>query len=192
MSRAIRKMAKTGDVEALIAVMREGEEKDRASALDAIFGCMETNPGRVKENRVAILAVSRPLVRDPDPHVRSLALGIVTALRDPSASRHALAALSDPVPGVRIGGLLGVFHLRPPGSLSSVMRLLHDEDPWVRRFAAGAMERVGDLSSVASLVQVRSGEEDQAVRDAIDDVIAILEGRYPPTPIEPFMEDPGA
>jgi trehalose 6-phosphate phosphatase len=48
------------------------------------------------------------------------------------------------------------------------------------------MERVGDRSSVGSLLQVREGEEDPAVQDAIDDVVAILEGRHPPTPIEPF------
>lgn len=120
MSRAIRKMAKTGDVEALIAVIREG--KDRAAALDAILGFMETHADRVKEMRDSLLAVSLPLVRDPAPHIRSLSLGIVTALRDSAAPSLAVAALSDPGPSVRASGLIAVFQLRPPGSLDSVMR----------------------------------------------------------------------
>jgi HEAT repeat protein len=185
-------MAKTGDVGALIAVIRDGEGKDRAAALLAIIDCMETHADRVKEVRESLLAVSLPLVRDPTSHVRSAALGVVTARRDPSAPSLSLAALSDPAPGVRVTGLLGVFHLQPAGSLSSVMRLLDDEDPWVRRFAVGTMERVGDRSSVASLLQAREREEDPTVRDSIDEVVAIFEGRHPPTPIESFMEDPGS
>lgn len=188
-SRAIRKLVKAGDVEGLLAVVVAAEGKDRGAAMDGILACMETDPDRVKESRHSIRAACVPLVRDPTPSIRSLSLGIITALRDPSAPSLAVAALSDPSPGVRASALIAVFHLQPPGSLGRVLPLLRDEDPWVRRVAAGAMERVGDLSSVSTLLKAREGEEDPTVREAIDDVIAIFEGRRPPTPIEPFMEE---
>lgn len=183
---------KAGDVDGLLASVAAVQGTERAASLDGILACMETYPDRVRSHRDAIRAACAPLARDPVPAIRSLALGIVTALRDPSAPSLAVAALSDPEPSVRTAGLIAVFHLQPPGSVGAVLRLLHDEDPWVRRFAVSAMERVGDRDSVSVLSEVREREEDRTVREAIDDVVAILEGRRPPTPIEPFMEDPSA
>jgi hypothetical protein len=189
-SRAVRKLVKAGDVDGLLASMASAQGTERAASLDGILECMGTHPDRVRSLRDAIRVACVPLARDPVPAVRSLALGIVTALRDPSAPSLAVAALSDPEPSVRTSGLIAVFHLQPPGSVGAVLRLLHDEDPWVRRFAVSAMERVGDRDAVSALSEVRDSEEDRTVREAIDDVVAILEGRRPPTPIEPFMDEP--
>jgi len=191
-SRIVRKLVRTGDVAGLVTAAEGSHGDDRLAALQGILTCMETHAADVKERRDSILAVCVPLVRDQAPSIRSLSLAIATMLRDPSAPGLAVAALSDPSPEVRVGGLISVFHLRPYGSIGKVLQLLSDEDPWVRQFAAGAIERVGDRSSVSSLTRAREREEDPAVRNAIDDVVAILEGRSPPTPIEPFMEDPGS
>jgi HEAT repeat protein len=193
MSRTTRKLAKAGDVEGLIAVLRAGPEKERAAALDAIFECMETHADRVKELRRSILEACLPMVRDPDHRVRAASVFIAITLRDPSASSVVVGALSDPSPDVRLRAVLGVFHLQPPGCLDDVLRLLRsDEDQHVRAFAAAAIERIGDASSVPALLEARAHEPEPRVREAIDEVVAILEGRHPPTPIEPFMEDPGA
>lgn len=188
MSRAVRKLVKAGDVEGLLAEVAEAEGEDRAAALEGILACMETHADRVKETRAAVLAVCVPLVRDPHQQIRALSLGIVIALRDPSAPSLAVAALSDPAPGVRVSGLLGVFHLQPPGSLGHVIRLLDDEDENVRSFAAATIERVGDASSVTFLEEARAHEPEQRVRERIDEVVDILEGRKPPTPIESSLE----
>jgi HEAT repeat protein len=85
--------------------------------------------------------------------------------------------------------LLGVFQLQPLGCLDDVLRLLSDDDPNVRALAAATVERVGDRSSITALLNARSAEKDQSVRERIDEVVDILEGRRPSTPIESFMDE---
>jgi HEAT repeat protein len=67
--------------------------------------------------------------------------------------------------------------------------LLDDEDPNVRSFAAAALERVGDATSLAALPEARARELDPVVWDRIDETVAILEGRRPSTPIDPSVWD---
>jgi HEAT repeat protein len=189
MSRSIRKLVRTGDIEGLVAVLNDPSGDDREAALDGIVACMETHPASLKQQRAPISAACRPVIRDPEPKVRSRALMVLTALQDPSAPSLAVGALSDPASAVRLTALFSVFQLRPPNSLDDVLRLLSDEDPSVRRTAASTVERVGDRSAVPLLEESRGREKDANVRVAIEEVIEILEGRRPPTPIEPFLRD---
>ncbi len=172
----------------LVAVVRDRASRDRLAALRGIMDSTEAHRDRILESRQAILNTCAPLVRDPDPEFRDASVALITLLRDPSAPSVAVAALSDPSSSVRVIALIGVFHLQPPGCLDDVIRLLEDEDEVVRSFAAAAMERVGDASSVAALQDARTREPEQHVREKIDMVVDILEGRRPPTPIEPHLE----
>jgi HEAT repeat protein len=189
-SRAIRKLVKAGDVEGIIAFIRDAEEKDRAEILDAILACMETHADRVKQLRRPILDVCVPLAKDPVPRVRATAISIATALRDPSAPTLAISALSDTFPAVRMRGLLGVIFLQPSGSLATLLPLLADQDENVRTYAAAALEWVGDRSSLDHLVAAQARESHPLAKKAIDEAISVLEGRRSPHPVEPFMEDP--
>jgi HEAT repeat protein len=185
-------LEKAGDVEGLVAVIRDVDGKDRAAALDAIFTCMETHADRVKQLRRPVLDVCVPLVKDPDPRVRASCISIATALRDPSAPTLVISALSDTSSVVRVRGLLGVIFLQPAGSLGRVLPLLGDDDSNVRTWAASAIGSLGDRSSIDHLVAARGRESDPPARDAIDEAIAVLEGRRAPHPAEPFMDDPRA
>ena len=183
-------MVKAGDVAGLVAIVGDPEAKDRPDALEAIVTFPEEHRDRILEARRSILDASVPLIRDPDERIRAASVSLAALLRDPSAVGIVVGALSDPSPDVRLRALLGVFHLQPPACLDDVLRLLRDdEDQHVRAFAAAAIERIGDASSVPALIEVRAREREPRVRDAIDEVVAILEGRHPPTPIEPFLED---
>ena len=188
MSRVVRKLVKAGDVTGLIALSRDPASRDRLASLRGIMDCTEVHRDGILEARQAILSVCVPLVRDRDPQIRHASLALVILLRDPSAPSVAAAALSDSSSSVRVLAL-GVFHLQPPGCLDDVIRLLHDEDEYVRSFAAAAIERVGDGSAVAVLQEARTHEPEQHVRDKMAEVVDILEGRRPPTPIESYLED---
>jgi HEAT repeat protein len=187
-SGAVRKLRRRGEVDGLLARART-EEADRSEALDAIIELGADRPASVRAVREGILHASRGWVHDTDPRTRAAALSLLLLLRDPAAEPIIVAALSDPDPTVRVRALLGVFHLRPPGCLDEVLRLLADADPHVRSFAAAALERVGDPGSVGSLIDARDRERDPNVRERMAEVVDIMEGRRPPTPIESFMKD---
>ena len=173
----------------LVALSRDPASGDQLASLQGIMDSTEVHRDRILDARRAILSVCMPLARDPDPRVRHASVALVILLRDPSAPSVAVAALSDPSSSVRVIALMGVFHLQPPGCLDDVIRLVEDEDEYVRSFAVAAMERVGDASSVAALQDAKTREPEQHVREKIDSVVDILEGRRPPTPIEPYLED---
>lgn len=187
MSGAVRKLRRRGDVDGLLA--RAGtDEGDRSEALDAIMDLAADRPASVRAARDRIMDAARGWVHDTDPRSRASALSLLWVLRDRGADRVVAAALSDPDPRVRVRALLGVFHLQPPDCLPEVLRLLADADPNVRSFAAAALERVGDTGSVPSLIDARDRERDPNVRARMDEVVEIIEGRRPPTPVESFME----
>jgi HEAT repeat protein len=182
-------LVKAGDVRGLAAIVSDPASRDRASALQGILDFLGEHRDGILEARQSILNACVPLIRALDPQIRANAMSLATVLRDPSAPAAVVAALSDPSSNVRVRALFGVFHLQPFGCLDDVLRLLADEDTNVRALAAAAVERVGDRSTVATLVGARTAEKDDWVRGRIDEVVDILEGRRPPTPIEPFMEE---
>jgi HEAT repeat protein len=180
---------KAGDMRGLAAIVSDTASRDRANAMQGIIDSLENHRDRILEARQSILNACVPLIKDPDPHIRVRALGLATVLRDPSASAALVAALADDSSSVRGMALLGVFQLQPLGCLDDVLRLLSDDDPNVRALAAATVERVGDRSSITALLNARTAEKDQSVRERIDEVVDILEGRRPSTPIESFMDE---
>ena len=185
-SRAGRKLAKAGDVEGLLH-LAVNDPSERADALMALLDVAQERPADVRASRGSILSMVRPWLADPDPAVRAQALGFTTLLRDDRAGSAATAALSDLDARVRLQALIGVFHLAPAGCLGEVLRLLSDPDPNVRSFAAAALERVGDEAARDALAEAVEREPDPVVRERMAEVLEILDGRRPPTPIEPFM-----
>lgn len=186
--RAVRKAVKRGDIAGLTELARATDDPSGAAeALEGIFEVLDEHPELAHGSRAAIRDASLARLRDSDARIRAAAVSLVILVRDLSAPTVAVNALDDPSPSVRARGLLGVFFLKPPGCLSRVLELLADEDPNVRSFAAGALERVGDATTVVALSQARARERDSRVGDRIDETVAILEGRQPPTPIEPSL-----
>lgn len=185
--RAVRKVVKRGDIAGLAELARDPDPGTAAEALEGIFEVLDEHPDLAHGSRAAIRDAGLARLRDPDARTRAAAVSLVVLVRDPSAPTAAVDALDDQSPRVRVRGLLGVFLLKPPGCLPRVLGLLDDEDTNVRSFAAGALERVGDATSVAVLSEARARERDPGVRDRIDETLAILEGRRPPTPIEPSI-----
>jgi HEAT repeat protein len=190
MGRSVRKLITSGDVSGSVSVARQ-PGRERVAALAGILDLAETHPQRVREARDQILEVSLGSVNEPDPALRAMSINFLTLFRDQAAPTIVVGALADPAPQVRVAALLAVFHLRPPACHDDVLRLLDDDDVNVRASAAAALERVGDRSSVRALTEARSREQDEWVRRRIDEVVDILDGRLPPTPIESFMEDRG-
>ena len=185
--RAVRKAVKRGDLAGLIELTRLPDPGGAAQALEGIFEVLDEHPELARESRAAIRDAGLARLRDPDDRTRAAAVGIVILVRDPSAPTVVVNALDDPSPRVRFNGLLGVIFLKPPGCLPRVLELLDDESPNVRTWAAAALERVGDATTVAALSQARTRERDSVVQDRIDETVAILEGRRPATPIEPSI-----
>jgi HEAT repeat protein len=187
-SGAVRKLRRRGDVDGLLARAR-AEEADRSEALDAIIELGADRPASVRAAREGILHASRGWVHDTDPRTRASALSLLLLLRDPGTEPIVVAALSDPrSDGARAGSAWGL----PPAATRLPrrrLRLLADADPHVRSFAAAALERVGDRGSVRSLIDARDRERDPNVRERMAEVVDIMEGRRPPTPIESFMKD---
>jgi HEAT repeat protein len=150
---------------------------------------LDEHPELAHGSRAAIRDAGLARLQEADARTRAAAVSLVVLVRDPSAPTLAVNALDDASPWVRLRGLLGVFLLKPPGCLPRVLVLLDDEDPNVRSFAAAALERVGDATSLAALPEARARELDPVVWDRIDETVAILEGRRPSTPIDPSVWD---
>ena len=189
--RAVRKAVKRGDLAGLAELARATDPDVAATAMWGVFEVLDEHPELAHGARAAIRDAGLARLRDSDHRTRAAAMSLVILVRDPSAPNVAVNALNDPSPGVREQGLLGVIFLKPPGCLARVLELLDDESPNVRMWAAAALERVGDATSVATLVHARARERDSVVQARIDDTVAILEGRRSPTPIEPSIwEEP--
>jgi HEAT repeat protein len=112
-------------------------------------------------------ATARALVLDPDPAVRSAALGALQRL-DAITAEDLTRALSDPEPGVRRRALELVAALRGggPAERVNITSLLDDPDPTVVEVAAwasgerepaepGAVERLAALAQEAEDALVR-------------------------------------
>jgi HEAT repeat protein len=177
---------KRGDLAGLIELAHAPDPRG-AAAMDGILEVLDEHPELAHGSREAIRDAGVSRLRDLDDRTRAAAVSLVILTRDASAPTVAVNALDDPSPGVRTRGLIGVIFLEPPGCLRRVLELLDDENSNIRSLAAAALERVGDATSVATLSKARAREGDSQVRDRIDETVAILEGRRPPTPIEPSI-----
>ncbi len=95
------------------------------------------------------------------PTVRSAAIGLCGAARDPDCVPLLLQALNDSEADVRRGTLQALSLIRKPGITRAVVPLLHDTDPRVVIGAAVALARMGRRDGVAYLIRLLKNPKTQ-------------------------------
>jgi HEAT repeat protein len=174
-----KKLREARDVAGLLAIAADPEAKHRSSALVAVIELVgdegASSPFAEETSRVI-----RPLVVDPDPAVRALAVGALSLVKDPSAGSLAIEALHDPQPRVQVAGLIAIANLNPPGAINEVLAKLDESDELVRAFAASALRLIGDRSLVPMLRDRADRERSDSAEGALREAIATLEGEGEP------------
>jgi hypothetical protein len=129
------RLARRGDVDGLMGLAVNGTAKERADAINRLWGKSHTLDERQRDQ---FRAVSRRAAQDADDGVRGQALFALGELRH--AEDHDLleASLRDPVWFPRLAAAFALSWAKPPANVRSIGRLLNDEEPMVR-------EQVRDL-----------------------------------------------
>lgn len=128
-----------------------------AIAQDPSSPCQDCTPAEI---RLILRLKSNDVEQKRD------ALFEIRNLRTEKASRLAIPALSDSNEIVRATAAASVVFLPPAEAVQVLSPLLSDKKPFVRREAAYALGRVGDLSATNSLLSVLDKDRDLEVRAA--------------------------
>ena len=124
---------------------------------------LQSEPTAISPDELARL--QKQISRGSSEEKRS-ALAVVRNLRNPSASRVAVSALSDKEPIVRATAAGSVVFLPGPEAAAALLPLLNDRDEFVRREAAYALGDVHDRSATAPLLRLMAGDKVFEVRTA--------------------------
>ena len=166
---ALRAVERSGSAAALLTALRllgDSDPQVRAAAADAVAGC--SIGGTEVGDRL------RPLLHDPDPHVRlHVATALVRISNDPIGVEALEAVAGSPSVDVRAAAMsaLAQVGLRP----DLVAGGLRDEDAAVREAAARALPAFGSQEAMEPLLAAL-GEEDVRVRDALADALVDVDG----------------
>jgi HEAT repeat protein len=101
-----------------------------------------------------------------DGEVRRDAITKLGSMKHPDASRAALAGLKDPLAIIRATSAGAVLSLSAEESAQSLLPLLSDKDPFVRREAAYALGITRSSAAVPLLVQLLHSDKIDEVRGA--------------------------
>ena len=101
-----------------------------------------------------------------DVEERRDALMRLGAMRSESASRVALAGLSDVSPIVRVTATKAILSLEPAQSAAALLPLLHDKDEFVRREGAYALGATGSRTATEALSDRLLTDKEAGVRGA--------------------------
>jgi HEAT repeat protein len=122
----------------------------------------------------------RQRLSSADIEERREALTQLGAMHYASASRAAVAGLTDPAPIVRATAASAVLSLPAEEAVQNVIPLLSDKDEFVRQHAAYALGRTRSRAAVSSLI-LTLGDKEDSVRGAavvalgqIGDPIAVV------------------
>jgi len=126
-----------------------------------------------------------PLIQDPDPLIRAVAIGAAEAVlatpapSDDAAQLSAALAAStrDPEDGVRLSACLALRRCHHPQRVALLGQALGDPAPGVRRAAAMALGEIGDPAAAEPLI-ARLDKADLELREDLLGALGML--REPP------------
>jgi phycocyanobilin lyase alpha subunit len=99
--------------------------------------------GKLEDRRAVPYLVAA--AGDSSADVRSAVVGALSAIADPSAGSTFVTALRDPSRLVRSHAVKGLARINARDAIDSLREAAaHDEDAWVRLFAAEALSELGD------------------------------------------------
>ncbi|MBM4049097.1 MAG: HEAT repeat domain-containing protein, partial [Planctomycetes bacterium] len=181
-------------VPALMAALRDSDRNVRFHTASAL--------GEIKDGKAA--AALLQALRDPEWCVRDQAAWALREIRSPESIGPLVAALKEKDADVahvlwllqQIGGQEAVGHLAPllrgrdvetrlravraltelqsPATVEPLIAALKDSAPEVRRAAVDALLKVGGERAEKPLAELRSREQDAAIRDTVDKALSRL------------------
>lgn len=151
-----QRLARRGDVPGLMALATDGSPRDRADAVNRLWGLLDKLSSSERDQ---LARIARSAIRDGDAGVRAQAVFAVGALKEASDVDDLKAALDDADWLVRLAAAYALSWQEPPIAITSIARLLADPESMVRE-------------QVADLLRAIAREGDQAGRT---DAIACLE-----------------
>ena len=142
-----------GEVEAAIAALGDGSERERREAADRLGNL---RPAAAAPALVAALG-------DEAWQVRMRAVSALANLGDPAAAPAVLPLLRDPEEQVRQRAASALGNLGDPAAVTALTGALDDPDEHVRQAAAGALGRIGDRRALPHLISALE-DRDEHVR----------------------------
>jgi hypothetical protein len=127
-SRAQR-LARRGDVPGLMALATDGSSKDRADAVNRLWGLLDKLSSSERDQ---FARIARSAMREGDAGVRGQAVFAVGALKEASDVDNLKASLDDADWLVRLAAAHALAWQEPPTAITSIARLLDDPEPMVR------------------------------------------------------------
>jgi len=127
---ALAQMRRPEAVPYLVPLLDDANPFVRAGAADAL-GILHANAAAAK--------IAELLKKDKDATVRQTAAVSLAYIGDPAGAASLIAAVSDPVPGVRFAAVRSLGVMRVADAVPALSGALKDPDPAMRRAAAVAL-----------------------------------------------------
>ena len=147
-------------------------ELRRVQARDAAAWAAE-GLGQLKATRGVGLLLKTAEDRS-DYFLRLMSLRSLIILKTPEAQPVFLRRLDDPVPDVRVLGLLGLTYLDDRTAVPKVLARLTDDSSLVRAQAVTTLAVLGDASVRPTLEDLQKREPESNVQSAIEEALAQL------------------
>jgi HEAT repeat protein/predicted MFS family arabinose efflux permease len=162
--RAVERLGRPGVLEASLELLHDPDPTIRAAAADAAVAGVQD--GAEVADRL------RPLLADPNVVARvRAATAMVRAGDDPDARTTLVAAARSSIPEGRAAAVAALGELRLEPAL--LVDALADDEPSIRRAAAGALLSFGPAQALEPLIDALA-DEDPTVRDAVEDALVDL------------------
>lgn len=152
---------RTIDHRARIAVLRY-RRAEPASRIHVLATMEELGPAAA----VHFMRVLERAVEDPDPTIRTAALGVSAVMGDPASITRIVSRLDDAFPTVRRAALLWLSRLPAKAHIGDIAMRLDDADPTVRRAAIWAVSRIDPERSAQRITEIVRADPNAVVRQA--------------------------
>lgn len=160
-------------VRAALGELKDPDPRKRRAA------CLELARARDPATASAVLEATR----DPEPTVRTAALGALRALlRKESLSRLTAALREDRQPEVRWQAAIEIEALKDAQGVPALIQALRDRHPLVRAGAAEALKGIPDAQAVQPLIRTLR-DKDTAARRAAAEALGLIGDRAAVRPL---------
>jgi len=202
-------LSRLGDkraVEPLIAALKTDESPDvrksAASALGSlgdkraveplVIALKDESPDVRKSAALALGRLGDKRAIEPlaaalqDKEVRSVAASLLACFGDSRAVKPLLEYSKEDMATMVVGGALTLIN---PPPVESLIELLKDRNPNVRRMAAFALSRVGDQQAVEPLIEAMKDEHTDWAQGAVAAALAELDNKRAVEPVASALKD---